>query len=726
MMVPDGTAPAECSCKQFSYLSFARTTFPAHHMLPMSSRTRLARLPTATVFCLISALATWNCGGPQNENTREPSMTECADRLKDILKNSDAAITDSARIGILERGRLEFHQQGTRACERELLLDLADLHERAGHTDRLISICDTLLDPGMRLSAERTASIKVKLATACFTIGLARSFDLAKDVFQYYQGQSAPTDRMIEATGLLVSTYELTGDNSECVALLTEALKPAEKLNDIRWTCDLLDRLGGIAASEGKGPEAIRFHERSIAELDRFFRNGAVRDTMVVRVEPTHVNDGDPPTAVDTMRELLTQKHYLTMRHRALKMLGDAQNVAGSSSAAIASYRRAIELADGSFIDELVPPYTELGNMLLAQGSTDEAVRLGEMARERAVKHGDARHLERSADLLHRAYKEEGNEGRALAMLELSSAYKDSANNINFRMGLIRKQVSYAARADSALMQLTIRERERERDDEQAKARRNRNATWAVGGAGVLLLAASGLWYRSDRRRRLERFEKDAAVLETQALRSQMNPHFIFNALNSINAFVQGNDPDMASSYLSKFARVMRLVLENSRHAEVPLESDLEALRGYLDLERKRMRDKFDYTIDIDPAIDPADVMVPPLVVQPFVENAIWHGMAGKEGQGHITLRIQQKGEQLLWIIEDDGVGRQAHQAMKDSAASSSTDAANAKKTSLGTAITRARLDLVQKQYGGRAGWSYVDTPTGTRVEVDMPMRTGS
>ena len=216
-------------------------------------------------------------------------------------------------------------------------------------------------------------------------------------------------------------------------------------------------------------------------------------------------------------------------------------------------------------------------------------------------------------------------------------------------------------------------------------------------------------------------------MLETQALRSQMNPHFIFNALNSINAFVQGNDPDMASTYLSKFARVMRLVLENSRHAEVPLASDLEALRGYLDLERKRMRDKFDYTIDIDPGIDPSEVMVPPLVVQPFVENAIWHGMAGKEGTGHITLRVQQKGEQLLWIIEDDGVGRNAHQAMKEANESGPAEnTAQMKKTSLGTAITRARLDLVQKQYGGKAGWNYVDTPTGTRVEVDMPMRTGS
>ena len=682
--------------------------------------------PAVRVLFVMAICTGWNCGGPRNEAPGGPSTSECAERLKDILNRSDAAGTDSARIRILETGRSQLHGPGTKACERELLLDLADLLERGGHTDRLITACDTLLDPSMRLTEEQEASVKVKLAKACFALGLPRAFDPAKDVFRYYRNRNERTDRMIEATGLLVSTYELTGDDAECIAMLTEALKTAEQQQDIRWTCELLDRLGGIATREGKGTEAIAYHERALQELDRFFGKGDIRDTMIVRPIGTAQPGSDAPAATDTVRELLTQKHYLTMRHRALKMLGDAQLAAGSSSAAILSYRRAIELAETSFIQELAPPYAELGIILLGEGDAAEAVRLGELARARAVKYHDAEAGARAGELLHRAYKRSGDEGRALAMLEFANASKDSLNDINFRMGLLREQVSYTARADSALMQLKIRDRERQMKDEQAKTRRTRNAAWAVGGAALLLLAASALWYRSDRKRRSERFERDAAVLETQALRSQMNPHFIFNALNSINAFVQGNDPDMASSYLSKFARVMRLVLENSRHAEVPLESDLEALRGYLDLERKRMRDKFDYTIDIDPGIDPAEVMVPPLVVQPFVENAIWHGMAGKEGKGHITLRVQQRGDQLLWIIEDDGVGRHAHKAADDAAESRFKEAAAAKKTSLGTAITRARLDLVQKQYGGKAGWNYVDTPTGTRVEVDMPMRTGS
>ncbi|MBL8012042.1 MAG: histidine kinase, partial [Flavobacteriales bacterium] len=178
---------------------------------------------------------------------------------------------------------------------------------------------------------------------------------------------------------------------------------------------------------------------------------------------------------------------------------------------------------------------------------------------------------------------------------------------------------------------------------------------------------------------------------------------------------VQGNDPDKATGFLSRFARVMRAVLENSRHSEVPLEDDLEALKGYMELERMRMEGRFDLRIEVDPGLDPAEVLVPPLVVQPFVENAIWHGMAGKEAGGLITLKVERRGDRLLYIVEDNGLGRQARRE-------SQTTTPPVKKTSLGTAITRARLDLVAKQHGGQAGFRYVDLPQGTRVEVELPL----
>jgi LytS/YehU family sensor histidine kinase len=182
---------------------------------------------------------------------------------------------------------------------------------------------------------------------------------------------------------------------------------------------------------------------------------------------------------------------------------------------------------------------------------------------------------------------------------------------------------------------------------------------------------------------------------------------------------VQQNDSDRASAYLAKFARLMRLVLENSRQAEVPLKDDLEALDLYLNLERARSRDakgveKFDYAIHVDPHIDQEQTFVPPLVIQPFVENAIWHGMSGKQEKGHITLSVTRSGGELKLAIEDDGVGRGAKRA-------GPPDGVPVKKTSLATTITKARLDLVQKQKGKPAGFRIIDLAQGTRVEVSLP-----
>ena len=275
-------------------------------------------------------------------------------------------------------------------------------------------------------------------------------------------------------------------------------------------------------------------------------------------------------------------------------------------------------------------------------------------------------------------------------------------------------ETDQAAATQLAYFAFTVMERiewKRRMVEKERSAQRRVRAT--IGGA-LVLLALAVLFIRLDRSRRRHLFEKDAARLETQALRAQMNPHFIFNALNSISAFVQKNEPDKAVGYLGKFARLMRLVLENSRQSEVPLKDDLEALDVYLHLERTRGGDKFDYAITVDPTIDQENTLVPPLVIQPFVENAIWHGMAGKEGKGHITLSVTRRADELIMTIEDDGVGRHAPKVVLEGVVQ--------KKSSLATTITQARLDLVQKQKGRPAGFKYIDIEQGTRVEVSLPI----
>ena len=175
-----------------------------------------------------------------------------------------------------------------------------------------------------------------------------------------------------------------------------------------------------------------------------------------------------------------------------------------------------------------------------------------------------------------------------------------------------------------------------------------------------------------------------AAELEMQALRAQMNPHFIFNSLNSINLFILENDRQRASEYLTKFSRLIRLILHNSREEVIPLEKELEALNLYLELESLRFERRFKYKISVENNVDVTQVKVPPLIIQPLAENAIWHGLMQKKEEGHLEIRLEQQEATLFCKIIDDGIGR------KKSAESKNKFSSGGK--SLGMRITANRI----------------------------------
>ena len=178
---------------------------------------------------------------------------------------------------------------------------------------------------------------------------------------------------------------------------------------------------------------------------------------------------------------------------------------------------------------------------------------------------------------------------------------------------------------------------------------------------GLLLLAIAGLLIlRSSRQKR-----KANLLLALQSLRSQMNPHFIFNSLNSVNSFISMNDERSANKFLADFSRLMRMVMENSKHDFVPLSVELQVLELYLRLEHFRFKDKFDYSFEIDDAISRDQVEVPPMLIQPYIENAVWHGLRYKEDKGFLQVKFFLNNNRINVIIEDDGIGRKRSQELK-------------------------------------------------------------
>ena len=153
--------------------------------------------------------------------------------------------------------------------------------------------------------------------------------------------------------------------------------------------------------------------------------------------------------------------------------------------------------------------------------------------------------------------------------------------------------------------------------------------------------------------------------LALRSLRTQMNPHFIFNALNSVNSFISVSDERSANKFLTEFSTLMRTVMENSEHEFISLTKEVDILRIYLELEHFRFKDKFDFQLEIPPNLDTDDWVIPPMLIQPYVENAIWHGLRYKETQGQLTVSLQKANDQLQIEVIDNGIGRAKSQEIK-------------------------------------------------------------
>ncbi len=154
-------------------------------------------------------------------------------------------------------------------------------------------------------------------------------------------------------------------------------------------------------------------------------------------------------------------------------------------------------------------------------------------------------------------------------------------------------------------------------------------------------------------------------LLAIKSLRGQMNPHFIFNALNAVNHYISQNDELSANKYLSEFSRLMRSVMETSKHDLISLSEELEILKLYLQLEHARFKDKFNYTFMVADDIDPSEFEVPPMIIQPFIENAVWHGLRYTEDSGLLCVNFSQNKGNLVVSIIDNGIGRKKSQEIK-------------------------------------------------------------
>ena len=251
--------------------------------------------------------------------------------------------------------------------------------------------------------------------------------------------------------------------------------------------------------------------------------------------------------------------------------------------------------------------------------------------------------------------------------------------------------------------------------------------TWFKLAIGLMLVLITLYVYRwrlnqvRQKEKIKSEYQRKLNELELQSLRSQMNPHFLYNSLNSIQNFIIKSETKKAVGYLDRFSRLVRLILQNSRSKSVSLKDEIDALHLYLSLEQLRFSDRFEYEIKVDPDISLNDTEIPPMLLQPFAENAILHGLVSTNQKGKLLIKISKGSNGLECIIDDNGIGRAAALKNKSSYRKG--------KKSMGLMITKERLNMLSKEYKEDGNSIEIidkinedESPGGTKVILRVPV----
>lgn len=312
---------------------------------------------------------------------------------------------------------------------------------------------------------------------------------------------------------------------------------------------------------------------------------------------------------------------------------------------------------------------------------------------------------------LYSYYKKTGNLSLSLKHHEDLMLYIDSLNTSRKNTEFRRMQLQFAT--DQIEQENALLQRDNELKD--SRIRQNRLVIGAIITIAFLILVAGVALFRQSRLKSLQ----EKILLEQRLLRTQMNPHFIFNSLASIQNFIFKKDDINARIYLSRFSELVRSILEFSTRETITFAQEIHTIRNYLELQKVRFQDKFDYTIDMDENIDEEVMELPPMLAQPFIENAIEHGIRHKEIKGHIHIRCKRNNDVTMFEVEDDGVGRKRS---KEIEARKMED-----HLSMATSITHERLSALNKKSKKKIILEIIDLKDeqgearGTLVRFEIP-----
>lgn len=492
-----------------------------------------------------------------------------------------------------------------------------------------------------------------------------------------------------------------------------------EKVNEAAKCAKLYNNIGVVYKSQGNDFKALEYFTRALKIQEK------LQDP---NVSITYTNIGNcylkQKNATKAFDHYTKAKQVLD-KHPNSRALGEwYNNVAlyyqeiNQPQDAILNWKRAIQTFIG--IEDkfgVGDSYLYLGQLYLKQNKLDDAnnFALKALALAKEINVLEQRML--SEKLLSDIYTKQQKVALAFEHFKLYSQAKDSLTN----EANIRKSVEEEMTFDFEKREV-LQQKEIEKKDLLLKEESKRNTLQLFFASlfGLLLFGIAFLLYNRIQLKKNLTLQKELAEYEQKALHLQMNPHFVFNCLGSISSFIVQNGTDTAVKYLTKFSKLMRLTLEYSKESLIPIDKEIESLQNYLELEQLRFNHKFSFAIYKSEALED-DIALPPLLLQPFVENAIIHGVIPKKEKGNIAIDFKLNNQNLICTIEDNGVGFEHSKTAK-------AHSVVAHK-SMALDITQKRLEMIESTTKQKTDFTIEELKNeqleilGTKVTLHLPIQ---
>lgn len=618
-------------------------------------------------------------------NTAGASVTQRIDSLEEKLFSQ---IHDTIRVKVLNRLSNEYQSINTKKAEsfaKEQIVLSEKIKYKSGLAGGYSNMGSVYYNTGNYIYALENYQ---------------KSLVLYKDL-----GDEKNMARTMSNIG---ATYLRIGDYVSASSYSLEALEIKQKLDDRKSLAYSYNSLGFIYYLNIGELDTARSYFLKAFEIFKEMKDHVEVANCLIIIGDVYRDKGEYTKANYYFFRALEEpgtEGNLNIQSRAQLSLGISYLFQKQYINAIQSLRRSLVIANElQDMETAAQNLKNLGICFRESGVNDSAIYYLKESVIMAEKTGGRELLKSCFMELSEAYAVNKDFKNALATYKSYTELKDSLFNMEKTREINNSQTQFKLAQKDAQIKLISKDKEI-----QDVVMRNLIASFALVSLVSILLF---LYYNQKKK---NNFHKQVSQVEMKALRAQMNPHFIFNSLNSIHKYIQLKDPDLASEYLIKFSKLMRLILENSRFQEVSLEKDLSALELYMQLESLRLNHSFSYEIFVDPQIDRDTTLLPPLILQPFVENSIWHGLMNKPGNGKIKIEIKKEGDMMVCIVEDNGIGRVKSFQMK------SGNNEN-KSESLGMKITDARIDILNKIKKTNAIVQIIDLAEGVRVEVKLPI----